>query len=84
MLVTAVTAERRPRRSLLGAVISVLHARSRTRSGRPSRLAAALQEHVLTFAMLGAADIGGFRVLHNGGWFILAVSLFLADFQIRG
>lgn len=38
----------------------------------------------MTFAMLAAADIGGFRVLHGGGWFILAASLFLADFQIRG
>jgi len=65
-------------------VLGALNSRSRARTGRPSRLAAAVQDHVMTFAALAAADIGGFLVLHRGGWFVLAASVFLADFQIRG
>jgi len=84
LLVTAVTAERRPRRSLLGAVIGVLHARSRRRSGRPSRLAAAVQEHVLTFAALTAVTVGMFHLGFVAGWVSVGVSLLIADFKIQG
>lgn len=74
----------RPRRSLLGVVISALHTRSRIRTGRPSRLAAAVQNHAMTFAALAAVDVGMFRLGFVAGWVAVGVSLFLADFKING
>jgi fatty acid desaturase len=78
--VTAITSSGR---SLIGVVIGSLHARSRARTGQPSRLAAAIRDHAMTFAALAAADVAGFRLWHAGGWFVLAVTLLLADFKIQ-
>jgi hypothetical protein len=81
--VVATTAPR-ARRSLLGVAISALHNRSRTRTGRPSRLAAALSDHAMTFAGLAAVDTGMFHLGVVAGWVAVGVSLLLADLKIQG
>lgn len=80
----AVAAPDRPR-SLIGVALSGLLAR-RDGSGRKrlAALAAIAREHVVTVAALSAADFGGFTVFHHGGWFVLAGSLALLDFAVRG
>lgn len=81
---TAVTAPG-GRRSLAGKLIGV--AASRSQPGSRRRLAAfasAAREHVGTAAACAAADLGGFQVFHHGGWFVVAVSLVLLDFAVRG
>jgi hypothetical protein len=72
------------RRSLLGQVLGALHGRSKARTGRPSRLAAAVQAHAMTFAALAAVDVGMFHLGVTAGWVSVGVSLFLADFKIQG
>ena len=79
-----VSSERLRGRSLLGSVIGALHQRSRATRGRPSRLAAAVSEHVMTFAALAAVDVGLFHLGTVAGWIGVGVSLFLADFKIQG
>lgn len=78
-------------RSLLGKMTLTFQARSRARSGRPSRAAvflAGVREHVVTVAALAAADFGAFQVHvpHLGsapGWVTLCASLLLLDFSVR-
>ena len=72
------------RRSLIGAALGALHGRSKARTGRPSRLAAAVQAHAMTFAGLAAVDVGMFHLGTVAGWVSAGVSLFLADFKIQG
>jgi hypothetical protein len=71
-------------RSLIGMVLSVLSARSQVRSNRPSRVAAAVREHVLTFAAMAAITVGMFHLGFTLGCVSVGVSLFLADFKIQG
>ena len=71
-------------RSLIGAALGALHNRSRARTGRASRLAAAVQNHAMTFAGLAAVDVGMFHLGTVAGWVAVGVSLFLADFKIQG
>jgi hypothetical protein len=71
------------RRSLLGAVLGGLQARAKTRN-TTSRLAAAVQQHVMTFAGLAAVDVGMFHLGPVAGWVSVGVSVLLADFKIQG
>jgi hypothetical protein len=64
--------------------VNVLHARSRTRTGRPSRLAAAVRDHAMTFAAMAAVDVGMFHLGLIAGWVSVGVTLLLADFKIQG
>jgi hypothetical protein len=80
--VAAVTAPG-ARRSLIGAVLSAASGRARAK-GRVPRLAAAVQENVMTFAALAAADFGAFHISHGWGWAAIGVSVLLADFKIQG
>lgn len=72
------------RRSLLGAALGAVAARSRARAGRVSRVAAALGQNVMTFAGLAAVDVGMFHLGTVAGWVSVGVSLLLADFKIQG
>jgi hypothetical protein len=78
---TAVTGS--PRRSLLGTVVAMLHARSRARTGQPSRLAAAIKDHLLTFCAMGLIDTGAFHWSPIAGFIITGLSLLVADFKIQ-
>lgn len=76
-------------RSLLGKLSGVLSARRRARPGRLAAVAAKAREHVVTFAALGAFDMGAFQVhiAHLGagpGWAALGASLLALDFAVRG
>jgi hypothetical protein len=84
LCVTAVPVDQVRGRSLLGRVVSVLHSRSRLRAGRPSRIAAAVQEHAMTFAAMAAVTVGMFHLSFTAGWVSAGVSLLLADFKIQG
>ena len=76
--------ERTRGRLLLGSVIGAMHRRSRARTGRPSRLAAAVSEHAMTFAGMAAIDVGVFHWSVTWGWVAAGVSVLLADFKIQG
>lgn len=78
----AVTAPR-ARRSLIGAALAGVQARAKAR-GTVSRVAAAVQENVMTFAGLAAIDFGAFHISHGWGWAAVGVSVLLADFKIQG
>ena len=71
------------RRSLIGMALGAVQARAQAR-GRVSRLAAAVQEHAMTFAALAAVDVGMFHLGTVTGWVSLGVSIALADFKIQG
>ena len=71
------------RRSLIGMVLGAVQSRARAK-GRTSRLVAAVQEHLMTFAGLAAVDVGMFHLSLVTGWVAVGVSLFLADFKIQG
>jgi hypothetical protein len=79
----AVAAAPSGRRSLIGQVLAGVQGRAR-RKGRVSRLAAAVQEHAMTFAGLAAVDVGMFHLGTVAGWVAVGVSLFLADFKVQG
>ena len=79
-----VSSERLRGRSLLGSVIGAMHQRSRATRGRPSRLAAAVSEHAMSFAGMAAVDVGMFHLGLVAGWVAVGVSLLLADFKIQG
>lgn len=72
------------RRSLLGSALAAVSARSKSRTGRPSRLAAAVQQHVMTFAAMTAIDVGMFHLGVVAGWVSVGVSLLLVDFKVQG
>jgi hypothetical protein len=78
------TAGERTRRSLLGVAVSALQSRARGRGRAGSRLAAAVQDHVMTFAAMAAIDTGMFHLGFVAGWVSVGVSLLLADFKIQG
>lgn len=64
--------------------LRAVHDRARARTGRPSRVAAAVQQHVMTFAGLAAIDVGMFHLSAAVGWVAVGVSVLLADFKIQG
>lgn len=71
-------------RSLLGKVAATFQARSRARSGRPSRVAALLADHAGTLAALGFADAACWHWGAAAGLIGTAVCVLVAEFKIRG
>jgi len=81
--VTAVTIGRP--RSLLAKATSAIASRKRT--GKPSRLTAALavaREHVVTFAALTLVDVGAFHGGQIAGYVVTGLSVLALDFAVRG
>lgn len=87
-LVASTTApgSRAARRSLLGMLLTTVLTYVKPRGGtrKVADLVAVAREHVLTVAALSAMDLGGFQVLHHGGWFVVAASLVMLDFAVTG
>ena len=79
---TAVTAPSRG--SLIGKAASVLSARSRARSGQPSKAAAFLADHTGTMAALGFADTACWHWGIAPGLIGTAVAILVGEFKIRG
>jgi cyanate permease len=79
--VAAVTAGT-SRRSLIGMALGAVQARARAK-GRSSRLAAFVQDNVLTVAGMGAVDVGMFHLGSVQGWVAVGVSLLLIDFKLQ-
>lgn len=71
-------------RSLIGKVALALQARSRARSGRPSRAAALLAEHAGTLTALGFADAACWHWGTGAGLIGTAVCVLVAEFKVRG
>ena len=71
-------------RSLLGKVAATLQARSRARSGRPSRIAAVVADHAGTLAALGFADAACWHWGTGAGLIGTAVAILVAEFKVRG
>jgi hypothetical protein len=71
-------------RSLIGKVASVLSARSRARSGRPSRAAAFLRDHTGTITALGFADTAAWHAGEVWGLVATAACILVAEFKVRG
>jgi hypothetical protein len=71
------------RRSLIGMALGAVQARAAAKK-RASRLAVAVQDHLMTFAGLAAVDVGMFHLGTVQGWVSVGVSLFLADFKLQG
>lgn len=69
-------------RSLLGKIPSF--AGGAKAKARISAVLGTARAHMPTIAALSAADLGGFTVFHHGGWFVVAASVFLLDFAVRG
>jgi hypothetical protein len=78
----AVTAP--PGRSLIGKVALTLSARSRARSGRPSRAAAFIADHTGTVTALGFADAAAWHAGTTWGLVATAVCILVAEFKLRG
>ena len=64
--------------------LGAVQARAQARGRGPSRVAAAVQQHVMTFAAMTAVDVGMFHLGTVAGWVGLGVSILLADFKIQG
>lgn len=71
-------------RSLLGKVALTLSARSRARSGRPSKAAAFLADHTGTITALGFADTAAWHAGTTWGLVASAVCVLVAEFKVRG
>ena len=71
-------------RSLLGKVALTLQARSRARSGRPSRVAALIADHAGTLAALGFADAACWHWGSAAGLIGTAACILVAEFKVRG
>ena len=71
-------------RSLVGKVALTLAARSRARSGRPSKAAAFLAEHTGTLAALGFADTAAWHAGTTWGLVATAACVLVAEFKVRG
>lgn len=73
------------RRSLVGKAAAYVAARKeRPKSGRLAAAAAAVREHVVTFAALASVDIGAFHGGQVAGWVVTGASLLALDFAVRG
>ena len=70
--------------SLIGKVVSALSARSRAKTGRPSKVAAFVGDHIGTMAMLGFADAAAW--IHGDTWGLIATAacIAIAEFKVRG
>ena len=71
------------RRSLLGMALSAVQARARAK-GRTSRLAAFVQDNVLTVCGMAAIDVGLWHIGTTVGLVAVGVSLLVFDFKIQG
>jgi len=71
-------------RSLLGQLAAKLTARSRARTGRPSKTAAFLADHTGTLTALGFADTACWHWGTTAGLIGTAVAILVAEFKIRG
>jgi hypothetical protein len=71
-------------RSLIGKVVLTLQARSRARSGRPSKAAALLTDHTGTITALGFADTAAWHAGTTWGLVATAVCVLVAEFKVRG
>lgn len=72
------------RGSLLGKVASALHSRSRSRSGKPSKVARAVADHSGTIAALGFADTAAWHTGEVWGLIATAACILIAEFKVRG
>lgn len=79
----AVTAPSGPRGSLLGRIVSGLHARSEARKGRPSHAAAFIADNIGTVAALGFADAAAWIHGDTYGLIATAVCILICDFKVR-
>lgn len=79
----AVTAAPGARRSLLGIAVDAVAGRAR-RKGRVSKLAAAVNDHLLTVCALGAGVADGFLHGPTVGLAVLVPALLVLDFKIQG
>lgn len=70
--------------SLLGKVASALAARSASRRGRPSRVAAFITDHIGTAAALGFADAACWHWGTGAGLAGTAAAILVAEFKVRG
>jgi hypothetical protein len=70
-------------RSLLGMLVAMFQARAR-RKGQVSRVAALIQDHVLTVAAMAAVDVGMFHLDLVAGWCAVGVSLLIVDLKLNG
>ena len=70
------------RRSLIGMALGAVQARARAKN-RSSRLAAFVQDNVLTVAGMAAVDVGMFHLGIVAGWVAVGVSLLLIDFKLQ-
>lgn len=73
-----------PGGSLIGKIAGVLSARSRARSGRPSKAAAFIADHTGTMAALGFADAAAWHAGTTWGLIASAVCVLVAEFKVRG
>jgi hypothetical protein len=71
------------RRSLLGMALGAAQARARAKN-RTSRVAAFVQENVLTVCGMAAIDTGLFHLGAVQGLIGVGVSLLVLDFKIQG
>jgi hypothetical protein len=73
-----------PGRSLIGKVAATFQARSRARSGRPSRVAAFIADHTGTVTALGFADAAAWHAGETWGLVATAACILVAEFKVRG
>lgn len=71
-------------RSLIGKVALTLSARSKARTGRPSKAAAFLADHTGTITALGFADTAAWHAGTTWGLVATAVCVLVAEFKVRG
>jgi hypothetical protein len=71
-------------RSLIGKLALTFAARSRARSGRPSKAAAFIADHAGTFAALGFADAAAWHTGTTWGLIATAACVLVAEFKVRG
>ena len=70
--------------SLIGKIAGTFAARSRARTGRPSRIAAAIKDHTGTIAALGFADTAAWHTGETWGLIATAACILVAEFKMRG
>jgi hypothetical protein len=71
-------------RSLIGKIAATLSARSRARTGRPSKAAAFLADHTGTIVALGFADSAAWHAGTTWGLVATAACVLVAEFKVRG
>lgn len=71
------------RRSLLGMALGAIQSRAAAK-GRQARLAAFVQENVLTVAAMAAIDVGMFHLGVTQGLLAVGGSLLVIDFKVQG